>query len=77
MSMKAVRDYYHTDRLRLNGSTDREMYADVTYNRRNPVLTRSAPSFPFGRIGNAAVLSGDTLVLRGRPGAQGQVPKER
>lgn len=26
---------------------------------------------------SAAVLSGDTLVLRGRPGPQGQPPKER
>jgi hypothetical protein len=25
----------------------------------------------------AAVISGDTLVLRGRPGPQGQAPKER
>jgi hypothetical protein len=33
--------------------------------------------FPSHLTGNLAVISGDTLVLRGRPGPQGQPPKER
>lgn len=72
MSLKAVSSWnlmrVYLDHWKLDGAcTDRKMY----------FILKVLASALNELIQLLAVLSGDTLVLRGRPGPQGQPPKER